>query len=474
MTKKAIVLLVCALWLVSCALNPVTGKRELSLISEEGEIALGKETDPQIRQQYGTYDNAALAAYVARVGSRLVPYSHRPQLAYSFQVLDSPVVNAFAVPGGFVYVTRGALAMMNTESELAVVLGHELGHIAARHSVRRLSSMILLQVGLAVASTISKPMATIAGVAGVGIQLLYLKFSRDDERQADALGVQYSRAASFNPGQMVNFFASLQKLGDMSGKSSLPGFLSTHPLSSERIQNVTAMLTEADKAVPIGREAFLQSINNIVYGEDPRQGYVENNAFYHPSLRFVFAIPQGWKVQNSPSQVTLASSDEQAAFVLQAEKSSQGLEAYAAKTASELEGRQLLHTESPTINGLSAFIQVYDIPSQDSATLRARLSFIRKGEMIYTLAALSQANTFGGYDTHFKGILRSFRELTNPAHINRAPQRLKLIKASGGQSLQDIFKASGLKQDVWPKVALMNEMELTARPAAGQWVKIIQ
>ncbi|MCJ7612970.1 MAG: M48 family metalloprotease, partial [Candidatus Aminicenantes bacterium] len=360
MPKKIIVLFIFALWLVSCAINPVTGKKELSLFSEQGEIELGKETDPQIRQQYGLYSSAPLSAYVTGLGNRLVPFSHRPKLAYSFQVLDSPVVNAFAVPGGYVYVTRGALALMNTESELAVVLGHELGHIAARHSIRRMSEMILIQVGLVVAGTISKTVAEIAGVAGIGIQLLYLKFSRDDERQADALGVQYSRAARFNPGQMVNFFASLQKMGDMSGKSSLPGFLSTHPLNDERIKNVTALLTAGDQGLSIGREAYLRSINNIVYGDDPRQGYVENNAFYHPSMRFVFSIPQGWKVQNTPRQVTLASSDEQAAFVLRAEQSNDSLEAYAARKASELEGRQLLKEESLTINGLAAYSQLYD------------------------------------------------------------------------------------------------------------------
>jgi len=474
MIKRIIGLFICAFLIASCAINPVTGKRELSFYSEQGEVELGKETDPQVLSEFGQYGNEALSAYVARVGQKLVPYSHRPQLAYSFKVLDSPVVNALAVPGGYVYVTRGALAMMNSESELAVVLGHELGHIAARHSITRMSGMILAQVGLAVASAISKPVAEIAGVASVGMQLLFLKFSRDDERQADALGVQYSRAAGFNPGQMVNFFAALQKMGDMSGKSSLPGFLSTHPLNSERIQNVTAMLTETDKGLALNREPFLQVVNNIVYGDDPRQGYVESNAFYHPDMRFVFAVPQGWKVQNTPSQVTLVAPDEKAAFLLQAEKTNDGLEAYAQRKTSEIEGRQLLHTENITINGLATFNQVYDISSQDSATLRVRMSFIRKGAHVFTLSALSSSSAFSGYDSNFKGILRSFRDLTDQAHINRSPQRLKIVKAPGGRSLQDIFRAAGLKQEIWPKVALLNGMELTATPAAGQLVKIVQ
>jgi predicted Zn-dependent protease len=226
------------LYAASCAVNPITGKRELSLISESQETSLGEETDKEIRLQYGIYDDPSLSEYIRGVGEKLVPHTHRPHLTYHFSVLDSPVVNAFAVPGGYVYVTRGILAMMNSEAELAAVLGHELGHINARHSVRRMSKLLLVQLGLSVGGALSETFAKISGVASLGIQLLFLKYSRDDEREADRLGVEYSRNAGFNPGEMVGFFASLQKLGDLSKGASLPGFLSTHPLNRERIQNV--------------------------------------------------------------------------------------------------------------------------------------------------------------------------------------------------------------------------------------------
>lgn len=472
--KRVLILVLCAALLATCAVNPVTGKKELSFYSEQGEIELGKETDKQVCGQYGVYGDAALSVYVSGVGNRMVPYSHRPQLHYSFQVLDTSVVNAFAAPGGYVYITRGALALINTESELAVILGHELGHVAARHTIRRMSEMILIQVGLAVAGSISKTLAEISGVASIGVQLLYLKFSRDDENQADSLGVQYSRGAGYNPGQMVNFFASLQRMGDMSGQSSLPGFLSTHPLNGERIQNITKMLTAADASLAVKRDAYLQSINNIVYGNDPRQGYVENNAFYHPGQRFVFEIPAGWKAQNTPSQVTLVSQDEQAALVLGAEKSAEDLKTYAGRKATELQGGQLLGEQSLLLNGLSSYHRLYDLARQDSSTLRVRLSFISKAGFIYTLAAVSTASTFGTYDTSFQKVLRSFKVLTDAAHINRAPRRLKLVRAGGGQTLQALFQASGMPKDSWANMALLNEMELKDVPKSGQWLKIIQ
>ena len=471
---RAAALVLCAALLASCAVNPVTGKKELSLISEQGEVELGKQTDAEITALYGVYDPRGVGAYVAALGKRLTPFSHRPNLAYSFQVLDTPVVNAFAAPGGFIYVTRGALALINSESELAVVLGHELGHVAAKHTVRRMSEMMVIQVGLVVGSVLSETFAEIAGVAGVGIQLLYLKFSRDDERQADALGVEYARRAGFNPARMANFFATLQRLGDMSGGSYLPGFLSTHPLNSDRIKNVSAMLTEADKSLAVRREPYIQTIDNIVYGDDPRQGYVEANVFYQPELRFALTYPQGWKIQNTPSQVTLASADGQAAFVLEAEKTGEGLETYAERKSAEIKERELLGDSSLTVNGLRGYERLYKIPRPDKDPLRVRLSFIRKGDHVYTLGALSAAGSFDGYDGSFRGIVRSFRDVRDAAHLNRSPRRLKMLRAPGGRSLQALFEEAGMAKDAWPKAALMNEMQVTDKPSAGQWIKIIR
>jgi predicted Zn-dependent protease len=175
---------------IACAVNPVSGKKELMFFSEKAEIAMGQDTDRQIQQQFGIYEDKDLNMYVNSIGQRMVPYSHRPNLQYHFSVLDTPVINAFAAPGGFIYVTRGILALMNSEAELAAVLGHEMGHVAARHSLKRLSGTILLSVGLMLGSALNKDIAKVAGLAGIGMQLLFLKFSRSDEYQADSLGIR--------------------------------------------------------------------------------------------------------------------------------------------------------------------------------------------------------------------------------------------------------------------------------------------
>lgn len=464
------------LFTMSCAVNPVTGKRQLALISESGEISLGQETDVQIRQQYGVYNDPALNEYVTRIGMCMVPHTHRPHLEYHFAVLDTPVVNAFAVPGGYVYVTRGILAMMNSEAELAVVLGHELGHVNARHSVTKMSQLMLVQLGLAVGSALSETVAKLSGAASIGIQLLFLKFSRDDEREADRLGVQYSRSGGYHPGEMIDFFSTLQKLGDLSGGHGLPGFLSTHPLTSERIENTSAQITEEDKNLKVAKQDYFNNVDGLIFGDDPRQGFVEGNAFYHPDMRFSFSFPESWTVQNTPAQVVLASKDGDAAVILQAEKTSTDLSEYAQKKASNIQNRQFINENRSTINGLNSLHQIYDVPQEGQTTLRVRMSYIKKGDYIYSFSALSTQNDFNRYDNDFLGVTNSFQELTNPTFINRRPRHLVLTNASGKHTLREIFNNNNVPQDedLWTKLAIMNAMELGQIPKKNQPVKIVK
>ncbi len=458
--------------LARCAVNPVTGERELSLFSEQQEIALGAQTDAEIRQQYGLYEDAALNAYVESVGKKIAPLTHRPQLEYHFAVLDTPVINAFAVPGGYIYVTRGILALMQSEAEMAVVLGHELGHVNARHSLRRMSQVLLVQAGLAVGSALSETFAQISGVASVGMQLLFLKYSRDDEYQADSLGIEYARKAGYNPGPMINFFASLEKMGDLSGGRSLPGFLSTHPLTKDRIARARQMLVDTDAALAYKDKPYLQKIDGVVYGDDPRQGYVEGRAFYHPGLAFAFDIPEGWTVQNTPAQVALVSKDQKGALVLQAEKTADSLPEYASKRAASLKERRFVGEDRLHVSGFSSYHQTYDIVRENGSSLRIRLSFIRKGEFIYTFSALSASLDFGRFDPLFRQSVQSFAELRDPAHLRRQPVRLRLLVADGKQTLQEVFARVGMQKEVWPQFAILNGLELGATPPAGQFLKV--
>jgi predicted Zn-dependent protease len=474
MKKVFFLLLIILFSFSSCAVNPVTGKKELNLISESQEIALGKQTDIEVRKEYGVYANPDLNAYVQTIGKDLVPHTHRPQLPYQFAVLDTPVVNAFAVPGGYIYVTRGILALMGSEAELAVVLGHELGHVNARHSVHRMSEMMLVQVGLAVGSALSETFAQVAGLAGVGVQLLFLKYSRDDERQADALGVEYARKGVYNPGEMIAFFGSLEKLGDLSGGQALPGFLSTHPLTKERIEKVKQMLTAGDQTLEVKERPYLRRIDGLVYGDDPSQGYVEGGRFYHPEMAFTFAIPSGWKVVNTPTQVMLSSPDEKAALILQAEKTAEDLPGYVQKKAGQIEGSQFVADDTLRVPGLASCHQLYRVDQQQAETIHLRLSAIRKGSMVYTFSALARSSDFPRFNQEFRRSAQSFAPLRDPAFLNRRPRLLRLVEANGRQTLQEVFSSAGMDKDLWPSVAILNGMELGSTPPQGQMLKVIR
>ena len=277
---------------IACAVNPVSGKKELMFFSEKAEIAMGQDTDRQIKQQFGIYEDKGLNAYVNDVGQKMVRYSHRPLLKYQFAVLDTPVVNAFAAPGGYIYVTRGIMALMGSEAELAAVLGHEMGHVAARHSMKRLSGQMLASIGLLLGSVLSKDIAKVAGLASIGMQLLFLKFSRSDEYQADSLGIRYARQAAYSPAEMLRFFTALENMSVETGGHKIPSFLSTHPMTSDRIAKVKAMVSSQDVRLEVKKKPYLRQVDGMVYGDNPRQGFAENGVFYHPVMAFPIHDPQ--------------------------------------------------------------------------------------------------------------------------------------------------------------------------------------
>ncbi|MBN2346746.1 MAG: M48 family metalloprotease [Candidatus Aminicenantes bacterium] len=456
----------------ACAVNPVSGKKELMLFSEQQEIAMGEATDKQLRQQFGIYPDKALGEYVERVGQSMAPYTHRPQLKYHFAILDTPVVNAFAAPGGYIYVTRGILALMNSEAELAVVLGHELGHVNARHSVRRLSGQMLAQFGLLLGSVLSKDIRKFAGLASIGMQLLFLKYSRSDEYQADSLGVRYARHAKYSPGEMLRFFHALENMTQDSGGHKIPNFLSTHPLTGDRIAKVKAMVGSQDVRLAVRREPYLHRIDGMVFGENPRQGFAENSVFYHPDMAFKFTLPFGWVVSNTPRQVQVGEKDGKAALLLQAEKSSLDLDAYLQARAKELGQAELLKQGSEPVGRYASRHAYFRMPQEQGEPLALRMTCIRKDDLVYTFLALSTYGTASQYQPAMESAILSFGDLSDPRYLKRRPRRLSLATPDGRQTLQALMSKAGVDRTLWKQLAVYNTLNLDAVPEAGQLLKM--
>ena len=229
--------------IAACVRNPATGKSELMLVSESQEIQMGQQYDSQVVASIGLDPNPSLQAYVQSIGTKLAATSERPNLTWTFRIVDDPAVNAFAIPGGFVYVTRGILAHMTNEAELATVMGHEIGHVTARHTAHQMSREQLASLGLAIGGIASSLVAKYAGVASQALGVLFLKFSRDNENQADELGVRYSSRGNYDSREMVNVMRMLDKIEAQSG-GRLPEWLATHPNPGNRIEHITSVLAQ--------------------------------------------------------------------------------------------------------------------------------------------------------------------------------------------------------------------------------------
>src|SRR6266480_2804604 len=302
MTRLTRLTVLAGLGALACAVNPATGSRQLMLISESQEIAMGRDYDQEVTASIGLYPDTALQRWIQQFGARLAATSERPNLPWSFRVVDDPVVNAFALPGGYIYVTRGILAHLNSEAELAGVVGHEIGHVTARHSVSQMSKQQLAQIGLAVGTIASPEFERFAGLASAGLGVLFLKYSRNAERQADDLGLRYMRRVSYDPREMPHVFEMLTRVSQAQGGGRVPEWLATHPDPENRrgrIEQEIAGLPQNISGVAVNRDSYLQRLDGLVFGNNPRDGYFKENQFFHPELRFRMTFPQGWTTSNA-------------------------------------------------------------------------------------------------------------------------------------------------------------------------------
>jgi predicted Zn-dependent protease len=466
---------------VACAVNPVTGKKQIMLMSEAQEVALGVSYNPQVLATFGEYADADLQAYVQIKGVEVGKISHRPALEYHVKVIDSPVVNAFAVPGGYVYLTRGIMAQLNNEAEMMGVLAHEIGHIAARHSVSQQSKQqigTLLLIGGMIAS---EKFAQYAQYAMEGMQLLFLSFSRDDERQADQLGVAYSSKLGYDAHKMADFFKVLEKMNMAQSEGGVPTFLSTHPDPGDRYVDVNKQATQWQDSLKyptwkVNADSYLNLIDGIVYGEDPRQGYTEGNTFYHPELKFKFSFPTSWKLENTPAQVNMAPADGKAliAFLL----SRQTTLTAARDSALAAVGLTLQRSEERTVNGMPALVTLSKLVNQDQSTGTTSTNiflsyFIQYGSVIYTFHGISTEADFPNYSGVMESSMMSFAKLTDISKINVKPQRVYVKKVQQTGTLASVFSSFGVPQDKMNEYALLNDLELTDQVQAGKLIKIV-
>lgn len=467
--------------LVSCSRNPVTGKREALVMSEEREIALGTSYDPQVVASFGLYDDDKIQNFINVKGNEMAKISHRPHLNYTFRVLDSPVVNAFAVPGGYVYFTRGILAHFNNEAEFAGVLGHEIGHITARHSAKQQRNQILGQVGLIAGVIFSPGVRSLANEASQALGLLFLSFSRGNESESDELGVEYSTAVGYDSHEMADFFQTLKRLsGDNGG---VPTFLSTHPDPGDRFNRVHQMSTAIQaqsnlKDLKINRDEYLALIDGMKYAEDPQQGYTDGNIFYHPALTFQFPYPNGWRLVNSPSAVQMAPSDGKAIIVFSLGQGATLQEV--AQQEVQTNEFNVIESSNVQVNGYPAIAMISEQAQTDpntgqvAQTLRILSYYIQKDNIIYKFHGLSLKEDFNANYSAMQSTMKGFKKLSDASRINVEAAVIDIVTINQQTTLQAALTKEGIEQSRLNELAIVNGMELNETLKSGDRIKVVR
>ena len=441
-------LLAALIFSAACSTNPATGKQSFTaFMSREDEIRIGAEEHPKlIKALGGAYTDAKLRAYIRRIGLKLARHAETGGMPYTFTILNSDKVNALALPGGYVYITRGLLALADNEAEMAGVLAHEIGHVTARHTAERYSTAMATNLGLMVLGAIGSSAGLPSGIGrivGIGAQAALQGYSREQELESDMLGVRYLSRAGYSPDAMTSFFHKLKAHEEleraMEGKKGdVPNnIMATHPRTAQRIGQAIRLAKAARVARPVfGAEEFLAEIDGMVFGDDPEQGVRRGREFIHPDLGIRFEVPPGFVLFNSPSQVVARGpKNSVVVFDMAREKSAsqaRTLTGYIANTWAS--GLSLRHLERIDINGMEAATAAGRI-NTGSGAKDLRLIAIRGGPgRIFRLAFISPPGMTDKLKVDFQRATFSFRRITKEEADAIKPLRIKVIPIRPGDT----------------------------------------
>lgn len=430
---------------------------------------MGQEYSQQVDAQMGLYQDAALNQYVAQIGARMAAASERPNLPWSFKVVDDAAVNAFALPGGPIYITRGILATMENEAQLAMVLGHEIGHVTARHSVHQMSTQQLAQLGLAVGTIVSPTIARYGQLASAGLGILFLKYGRDDERQSDELGLRYMRRLGYDLRHADDVFQVLDRTAQQAG-DRVPTWLSTHPDPGDRartIERTVAALPADSVGRIVNADALLRRLDGMVYGPNPREGFFRGSRFLHPDMRFQLVFPEGWQTQNMKQGVVAVSSQQDA--IIQLALAQESSADAAARAFFSQQGVQAGSPARGNINGLPAVAGAFAAQTENGI-INGNAAFIEHGGAVFGLLAYAPNARWGAYQSAAERTIRSFETLTDQAVLNVQPLRIDLVRLDRATTLEALARSRSAAVPV-ATLAMINQVEPQTQLEAGRTIK---
>ncbi len=476
-----LILALMACLLAACAANPVTGGHDFVLMSESDEIHLGQEYHQQIIEEIPVYDDPKLAAYVNEVGQRVARASHRPELDYHFTVLDSQMVNAFALPGGYIYITRGILAYLNSEAELAAVLGHEVGHVTARHAVRQHSANTAAGVagavlGAATGVPASQDLFKVLGKA------MLSGYGRDHELESDRLGAQYLARTGYDPRAMLEVIGVLkdQELFEREhareeGREprTYHGVFASHPENDARLKGVVnqAKGLKTTATPRVGRAAYLDHLDGLAFGTSENEGIVVGQHFYHRPLNVGLDFPVGWSIDNQSNRLVGAAPDQAAIIQLVVAPRPPQV------TPHQFLQRHGVHNprrgESLNLGGFETYTAV--APAATSVGRRnARYIVLYDSDHAYLFTGISRsADNQRQFDDRFEDVARSFHHLSAAEKKQAAGLRLYLLKAGPQTRIETLARQSAIPKQAEAQLRLLNDLYPTGEPHAGDTLKLV-
>lgn len=464
-----------------CATSPATGSQILSFMSPEEEQKLGDQEHPKLVAAFGgEVTDRDLVRYVDSIGQLVARTSELPNLKYSFTVLDTDMINAFALPGGYVHITRGLLALANSEAEVAGVLAHEIGHITGRHSAQRYSQGVLTGIGVNVLGILTGS-RELANIAGTGAEYYMRSYSRDHEFEADTLGVRYLKRAGFEAKAMASFLASLraqsqldaQLQGLAPGKVDERDLLATHPRTVERVERAAEVAGNIPVPNPIvGRDIYLKKIDRMIYGDSPSQGFARGRDFLHPELRFRFRVPQGFELQNTPSRVVAKGPDNAVIYFDGAKRPGQrSMYDYLVNVWGK--GLRITDREEITINGLPAATGSANVRTTRGNMNLRLVAILGDDKQIWRMMFLTPPSRTAALSKELRETTYSFRNVPTSEATTWKPWRIRLHKVVAGDTVENLAARQPFDRLKVERFRTLNGLGVGEPLRLGETVKLI-
>lgn len=466
--------------LAGCALNPATGERDFMLLTQADEQRLGAREHSKIIAQFGgDYCDHGLCDYVTRIGRKLAAFSKLPAETFTFTILDSDIVNAFALPGGYVYVTRGLIALAENEAELASVVAHEIAHITARHSAQRYSKQVVADLGVGLLGALSKD-SELTDIASLGGTLYLRSYSREQEFQADILGIRYLGRAGYDMHAMAGFLGRMAAHGRFQaqlrgGKNSHNRFdmMATHPRTVARVRQARQEAKVTDKFAPtVGRRRFMNALDGLAYGGSARHGFVRAGRFIHPELGFAFDIPPGYHLENHPQRIILGKAGKPTIVFDTIANNGQSLKNYLLFEW----GKQLRLTkpEDITINGLQA------VTAASRALIRGQVTDMRfivlrfAADRLVRFLILDTSERLKAASTEIRRMTYSFRSLSAAQKRRLKPPRVRVEKVATSADLHQLWRRMQVVDFPKQRFDVLNGIKTGRQIKPGDLIKIVR